>query len=50
MICFILFVIFLAVNSFWVTIRQNSKMKALIAVSIVVTFLVANLTEATLVF
>ena len=50
MICFILFVIFLAVNSFRITIRQNSGLKGMIAVSIVVTLLVANLTEATLMF
>ena len=38
MICFILFVIFLAVNSFRITIRQNSGLKAWIAAGTVLVF------------
>lgn len=50
MILFILFVILLAKNSYRISIKHNEGLQAWIAVSIVVTLLVANLTEATLMF
>lgn len=49
-VCFILFVVFLAISAYRITIRQNTGLKAWIAVSIVVTLLIANLSEATLMF
>lgn len=50
MICFILFVVYLAVYAYRITIRQNMGLQAWLVSSIVVTLLIANLTEATLMF
>ncbi len=50
MLLFILFVALLAKNSFLIAIKQNEGLKAWVSVSIVVTLLIANLLEATLMF
>lgn len=50
MLMFTLFVMLLAKKSFMISIKQNEGLNAWIVVSIVVTLLIANLSEATLMF
>lgn len=50
MLLFVLFVALLAKYSFQIAIRQNEGLKAWVVISAVVTLLLANMTEATLMF